>query len=247
MKKLLSIILAGLLVFLLTACGGETSESADSPADSSADSTTDSPADSTTDSHADSTADSSADSSTEVSGNPDPSYVEKAVDGTLNLSTANLAIVINDKTVAMPYQLNEIINAGISVEDFVKEIELGAGDYFTPNIFIDEDEDYGIGPNYYNESDETVSITEAKAQSIGIFTYEDTPEDRNVSILGIKFGMTKAEVLNIFGDPMWDDENEFQWLISVSDGNLEGNFTVSFVSDAEDATVSAVYLSVHEP
>ena len=243
MKKLLSIVLAAFMVFSLVACAGETSKPTDpsiKPTDPSIAPTDPSiaPTDPTI---------NPTDPPSEAPTKPDSSSVEKAVDGTLNLSTANLAIVINDNTVAMPYQLKDIINAGISVEDFVQEIELSAGDYFTPNIFIDEDWNYGISPNYYNESDETVSITEAKAQAIGMFTYEDTPEDQNVSILGIKFAMTKAEVISILGDPMWNDGDEFQWLVSVSDGNLEGNYTVSFVSDAEDAIVSAVNLSVHEP
>ena len=217
----------------LAACGGEKSNPTDPPIKPT------DPSGKPADSH--------TDPSTEALTKTDPSSVEKAVDGTLNLSTANLAIVINDNTVATPYQLNDIINAGISVDDSVQQIELSAGDYFTPNIFIDKDWNYGISPNYYNESDNTISITEAKAQTIGMFTYEETPEDQNVSILGIKFSMTKAEVISILGDPMWNEGDEFQWLVSVFDGDLEGNFTVSFVSDAEDAIVSAVNLSVHEP
>lgn len=229
MKKVFAMILAAVMVLSLAACGGETPNPTDSGAK---------PANASTAALAD------APNETKKG---DPSSVEKAVDGTLTLSTANLAIVINGNTVSMPYRLNDIISAGISVEDFIQEIELGAGDSFNPNIFIDEDCNYGISPSYCNESDDTVSITEALAQEIGMFTYEDAPEDQNVSILGIKFGMTKADIISILGDPMWNEGDYCEWQVAVSDADLEGNFTIYFVSEADDAGISTVTLSVHEP
>lgn len=233
MKKLLCIILAMVMLLSLAACGSD-------------DKKTDSPAGKTTPAGTTPTGDKTDEGNGQPGGS-NPGSVEKAVDGTLKLSTANLAIDINGTAVAMPYAMTDIIAAGVSVEEYIQQIELGAGDYFTPNLFIDEDWNYGISPNYYNGSDKTVSITEAKAESIGMFTYEEAPKDQNISILGIKFGMTKAEVTSLLGEPMWNEADEFQWLVSVSNGNLEGNFIVTFASEAEDATVSEVNLSVHKP
>ena len=233
MKKLLCIILAMVMLLSLAACGAD-------------DKKTDTPAGKTTPAGTTPAGDK-ADEGNDNPGGSDPGSVEKAVDGTLKLSTANLAIDINGTAVAMPYAMTDIIAAGVSVDEYIQQIELSAGDYFTPNLFVDADWNYGISPNYYNGSDKTVSITEAKAESIGMFTYEEAPKDQNISILGIKFGMTKAEVISLLGEPMWNEADEFQWLVSVSDGNWEGNFIVTFASEAEDATVSEVNLSVHEP
>ncbi len=235
MKKVFALILAAVMLLSLAACGAD-EKKADSPAGQTT------PSNTTLSGTGDKT-----DEGNDQPGGAAPSSVEKAVDGTLNLSTANLAIDINGTVVAMPYLLTDIIGAGVSVDEYIQQIELSAGDFFTPNLFVDEDWNYGISPNYYNGSDKTVSITEAKAEAIGMFTYESAPKDQNISILGIKFGMTKAEVISLLGEPMWDEGTYFEWLVSVSNGKLEGNFTVTFASDAEDATVSEVNLSVHEP
>lgn len=232
MKKIVALILAAIMVLTLAACVGENPNPTEPPA-------TNPPA-------ADPTDPPAADPTDEPTG-VDPASVGKAQDGTLTLSTANLAIVINGNTVTMPYRLSDIINAGVSVDDFIKEMELAAGDFFNPNLFIDEDWNYGISPSYYNESEDTVSINEVEAREISMFSYEDTPVDQNVSILGIKFGMTKADVIDLLGDPMWDDGDYCDWLVSVSDGNWEGNLTIYFVSDADDSGIATVSLSVHEP
>lgn len=237
MKKILAMLLAVLLLLSLAACAGDAPKPTDPPAKP-----TDPPTAPPT-----KPTDPPTDPPTEAPTKPDPASVGKAVDGMLTLSTANLAIVINGNVVPMPYRLSDIISAGIAVEDFIQEMELGPGDFFNPNIFVDEDCNYGISPSYYNESDDTISITNAQAREISMFTYEDTPEDRNVSILGVKFGMTKADVINLLGEPMWSEDDYCEWQVSVPDGNLEGNFMIYFVSDADDAGISTVALSVHEP
>ena len=136
--------------------------------------------------------------------------------------------------------------AGITGNDYLKDIELYAGDFFSPNIFIDEEEDYIITPAYYNDSEETILMADATANEITMSTYSSTPEDKNVSILGVKFGMTKAEVLDMFGEPTWNDEESCQWLVTVSDADMEGNLMIYFTSDADDAAVNQVTLSVRE-
>ena len=242
MKKFIALLLVLALVLSLAACGGEAPKPTDAPTAAPTNAPTDAPTNAPTDA---STEEPTA-APTEPQ-NDDPASVEKAVDGMLTLSTANLAIVVNGNTVAMPYRLSDIISAGITVEDFIQEMELAAGDFFNPNIFIDEDWDYGISPSYYNDSDDTISITNAQAKEISMFTYKETPEDQNVSILGVKFGMTKADVINLLGEPMWSEDDYCEWQVSVSDAELEGNFTIYFVSDADDAGISTVSLSVHEP
>lgn len=234
MKKVIALILAAIMVLSLAACGGEAPKPTD-PTNAPNNTPTNAPAGDPTD------------APTDAPVTNDPASVGKAVDGLLTLSTANLAIVINGNTVSMPYRLSDIISAGLTVDDFIQEMELAAGDFFNPNLFIDEDWNYGISPSYYNESDDTISITSAQAQEISMFTYEETPVDQNVSILGVKFGMTKADVINLLGDPMWSEGDYCEWQVSVSDGNLEGNFTIYFVSEADDAGISTVALSVHEP
>lgn len=230
MKKIAVFLLTVMLLLSLTACGG-----GDKPAD-------DNPP-------ADASSSGAEAGDKEQTGSPDAgaaSSVEKASEGTLELSTANLAIVINGKAVAIPYALNEIFDAGVPVNEAVQEIELGAGEFFSPNIFIDEAENYVICPAYYNESDSAIPITEAQAEEITMYTYAETPEDQNISILGIDFGMSKAEVKDILGEPMWDEGDIYEWLVTVSDDALEGNFRISFMSDSDDAGISMIDLSVYE-
>ena len=246
MKKVFAMILAVVMVLSLAACGGEASKPTDAPTAAPTAKPTDAPTAAPTDAPTAAPTEEPTAAPTEPQ-NDDPASVEKAVDGMLTLSTANLAIVINGNTVSMPYRLSDIMDAGITVEDFIQEMELAAGDFFNPNIFVDEDWNYGISPSYYNESDDTISITNAQAQEISMFTYEETPEDQNLSILGVKFGMTKADVINLLGEPMWSDDDYCEWQVSVSDAELEGNFTIYFVNDADDAGISTVSLSVHEP
>lgn len=230
MKKLLALILAVVMVFAFAACGSGNDNSNDSNTESNTEATTE------TTQKAESTEDTAvADTS-----------VGKAVDGTIELSTADMVIVINGTAVARPYIFDDILAAGITGNDYLKDIELYAGDYFSPNIFIDEEEDYIITPAYYNDSEETILMADATANEITMSTYSSTPEDKNVSILGIKFGMTKAEVLDMFGEPTWNDDESCQWLVTVSDADMEGNLMIYFTSDADDAAVNQVTLSVRE-
>lgn len=242
MKRVFAMILAAVMVLSLAACGGEAPKPTDAPTAAPTNAPTAAPTNAPT---AEPT-EEPTDAPTEPQ-NDDPASIEKAVDGMLTLSTANLAIVVNGNTVAMPYRMSDIISAGVTVDDYIKEIELAAGDFFSPNLFVDEDWNYGISPSYYNESEDTISITQAQAQGISMFTYEETPVDQNISILGVKFGMTKADVINLLGEPMWSEDDYCEWQVSVSDAELEGNFTIYFVSDADDAGISTVSLSVHEP
>ena len=242
MKRVFAMILAAVMVLSLAACGGEAPKPTDAPTATPTNAPTAAPTNAPT---AEPT-EEPTDAPTEPQ-NGDPASVEKAVDGMLTLSTANLAIVVNGNTVAMPYRMSDIISAGVTVDDYIKEIELAAGDFFSPNLFVDEDWNYGISPSYYNESEDTISITQAQAQGISMFTYEETPVDQNISILGVKFGMTKADVINLLGEPMWSEDDYCEWQVTVSDAELEGNFTIYFVSDADDAGISTVSLSVHEP
>lgn len=246
MKKVFALILAAVLVLSLAACGGEAPKPTD-PTNAPTAKPTDAPTAAPTDAPTAAPTEAPTDAPTEAPTAGDPASVEKAVDGMLTLSTANLAVVINGNTVSMPYRLSDIISAGVSVEDFIQEMELAAGDFFNPNIFIDEDWNYGISPSYYNESEDTISITNAQAQAISMFTYEETPEDQNISILGVKFGMTKTDVITLLGEPMWSEDDYCEWQVTISDAELEGNFTIYFVSDADDAGISTVSLSVHEP
>lgn len=241
MKKFLAIIPAAAMLLSLAACGNEdnltnstTSNSASTPSNSA-------PTPSTTPSNNEN---ESKEPTVESDSSIVPS-VGKATEGTLELSTANFTITINDTAVPVPYYLNELIDAGLLPNEALEDIELGSGDYFSPNIYIDQDENYLVTPAYYNGADSSVSIAEARANEITMFTYAETPEDQNVSILGIKFGMTKTEVKNILGEPMLDEGDGMQWLVSVSDNSaLEGNFFVSFTSDSDDAVVCMVDLSL---
>ncbi len=227
MKKLLAILIIAVMLISLAACS---QKKVDGPSDDPAKDVTENK-DGKTD-----------DTKQEDSESTDTAL--KAVDGTLTLKKADLAIVIGTKTVSMPYSLTELADAGVPVSDSLLETKLASGDFYSPNLFIDENEDYVICPAYFNGGDAEVSITEADAGEISFFTYADAPADQNVSVLGVKFGMTKAELKELLGDFAVDEGDYVEWTVKISDAALEGNFSIYFT--AEDGVSSNVCLSVRE-
>ncbi|MBR4015775.1 MAG: acid shock protein [Anaerotignum sp.] len=216
MKKIFALILATTMVLSLAACGGDTSEQSGAPAEQS----------------------TSAEQST-------PGKIQPSADGTLNINLADAAVVVNGTSVPMPYRFTELVNAGISVDDFYNDIELNAGELRSLNLYLDENEDYLLMPYYSNNTDGTVNIADAEAGQIAMVTYASEPTDQNVSIFGIPFGMTKAEVLEMLGTPDADDGDHLHWLIEVKEDNLyDGSLDIWFTSDASDAGASQVDLSI---
>ena len=103
-----------------------------------------------------------------------------------------------------------------------------------------------ISPAYYNGGDDTINIADAQAQQITMITYSGEPVDQGVSLLGVTFGMTKSDVLAKFGEPMYDDGDNVQWQVAVSDAGYEGSFSIYFTDDSDNAGASQVDLSLIE-
>ena len=164
----------------------------------------------------------------------------------MKIGIGNAAIVVNETAVPMPYRLGELEAAGVPGDESRKEIELAPGDFFTANLYLDENEDYVISPAYYNGGDETVKITDAQAEEITMITYSGEPADQGVSILGVTFGMKKSDVRAKLGEPMYDNGDSFEWEIAVSDADYKGSFTVYFTEDADTAGASQIGLSLIE-
>lgn len=89
--------------------------------------------------------------------------IKPAENGILTIDLENAAIVVNGTSVPMPYRLGELESAGVPTDESRKEIELAAGDFFSANLFLDENEDYVISPAYYNGGDDTINIADAQA------------------------------------------------------------------------------------
>jgi len=157
---------------------------------------------------------------------------------------ANIAVEINGASVPMPYNLKALEAAGVPADEARSEIELAAGDFFSANLYLDENEDYLLIPAYYNGSDASVSITEAEAEEITMTTYADEPEDQGVSILGVKFGMARSEVFALLGEPDYNDGDYCEWHIELPEDNYEGTLSMYFTGDADDAGASQVDLTV---
>lgn len=206
MKKLLSIILAGLMVFSLAACGGKDNSVSQGKL----------------------------------------AEIKPAENGILTIDLENAAIVVNGTAVSMPYSLGELESAGVPTDESRKEIELAAGDFFSANLFLDENEDYLISPAYYNGGDDTINIADAQAEQITMITYSGEPVDQGVSLFGVTFGMTKSDVLAKLGEPMYDDGDNVQWQVVVSDTDYTGYFTIYFTDDADSAGASQVDLTLIE-
>lgn len=220
MKRLLSIILVVLMLLSLTACGG----GKDTPQENA----------------------------TDKAGKKDPASqgeqaeIKPAKNGVLTIGMGDVAIVVNTTAVAMPYRLSELEAAGVPADESRREIELAPGDFFSINLFLDENEDYLISPAYYNGGEDTINIADAQAEEITMITYSGEPVDQGVSILGVTFGMTKSDVLAKLGEPMYDNGDHFEWEVTVSDSGYKGNFSIYFTDDADNAGASQVDLTLIE-
>jgi len=168
--------------------------------------------------------------------------VAPAKDGEITLSTDQIAVVVNEKKVCMPYKLAELEAAGVPVVEGLGDTELTSGSSFGPNLYLDENEEHLLTPSYYNEGDETIKLAEAEARTISMVSYASEPADQGVSLLGVTLGMKKSDARALLGDPMSDEGSYCMWQIAVSDADYVGNLSIYFTSDADDAGASEVRL-----
>jgi hypothetical protein len=164
--------------------------------------------------------------------------------GTLTLSEKDLAIVVKGTSVPMPFKLKDLEAASVPADESRDGTQLGAGDIFSANLYLDENEDYLLIPAYQNKGESPISIVDAEAEEINMTTYADDPTDQGVSILGITFGMEKSEVKNLLGEPASDDSSYSEWHLEIPDMSYEGTLSMYFTSDTDDARVSQVVLNV---
>lgn len=221
MKKMIAFLLAAVMLLSLTACGG-----GDKPANSESGTT--------------------SSGTGETTGNATEAEIKPAENGVLTISLGNATIVVNGTAVPMPYRLGELEAAGVPEDESRKVIELAPGDFFSANLYLDENEDYVISPAYYNGGDDTIKITDAQAEEITMITYSGEPADQGVSLLGVTFGMKKSDVRAMLGEPMYDNGDYFEWQIAVSDAGYEGSFSIYFTDDADDAGASQIDLTLIE-
>ncbi len=221
MKKMIAFLLAAVMLLSLAACGG-----GDKPANSESDTT--------------------PSGTGETTGNATEAEIKPAESGVLTISLGNATIVVNGTAVPMPYRLGELEAAGVPEDESRKVIELAPGDFFSANLYLDENEDYVISPAYYNGGDDTINLADAQAEEITMITYSGEPVDQGVSLLGVTFGMAKSDVRAMLGEPMYDNGDYFEWQIAVSDAGYEGSFSIYFTDDADDAGASQIDLTLIE-
>ncbi len=236
MKKHLVLLLVFVMLLTLAACGGKTAapQNAPAPAASGASGSTAAPAPAQTPAQAPDTAQQDEPAEAGI----------KSADGTLTVPAKDVAVVVNGTPVPVPYRLGDLEAAGVPADESRSGIELGAGDFFSANLYLDDNEDYLIIPAYYNGGDSSISITEAEAEEIMMTTYADEPEDQGVSILGVPFGMPRSEVKALLGEPIYDDGSYLEWHVEIPEMAYEGTLSMYFTEDADGAGVSQVDLTV---
>jgi len=240
MKKLLGIMIAIVMVLVLVACGEKTNDNNALQQNATSDSNQSSNSSAVTPSEDDTATTSIPAQSSASEG------IAPAKDGTLTISKADIAIVLNGTSVPMPYKLKELEAAGLPADESRNEIELGAGDFFQANLYLDDNEDYALIPAYYNEGDSAINITEAEAKEITMTAYPDNPTDQGVSIFGVSFGMTRNNLKDLLGEPVLDEGDYFEWHLEIPDMSYEGTLSVYVTEDADDAGVSQINLNVFE-
>ena len=253
MKKILALALAAMLLLSLAACGGKSGT--DTPAPAASAPATSAPVPAASAPAASAPAAPAASAPAPVASAPAASapaapaasaaaQPQSAVDGTLTVNAGSVAVVVNGTAVPMPYNLKALEAAGVPADEGRSEIELGAGDFFSANLYLDENEDYLLIPAYYNGGDAAVKLAEAEAEEITLTTYADEPKDQGVSVWGVSFGMPRSEVKALLGEPMSDDGDYCEWHVEVPDIAYEGTLSMYFTADADDAGVSQLDLTV---
>ena len=116
MKKMIAFLLAAVMLLSLAACGG-----GDKPANSESGTT--------------------PSGTGETTGNATEAEIKPAESGVLTISLGNATIVVNGTAVPMPYRLGELEAAGVPEDESRKVIELAPGDFFSANLYLDENED----------------------------------------------------------------------------------------------------------
>lgn len=238
MKKLFEIMIATVMVLVLVACGEKPSDINVIQQNTTLDSAKSSNSSIVTSNENSASTTSASTQSKAIEG------VSSAKDGTLTLSKADIAVVVNGTSVPMPYKLNELEAAGVPADESRHEIELGAGDFFSANLYLDDNEDYSIIPYYYNGGDSTINIAEAEAEEISMTAYADNPVDQGVSIFGISFGMSRNKVKALLGEPMLDEGSYLEWHLELPDMAYEGTLSIYVTEDSDDAGVSQINLNV---
>lgn len=230
MKKYLVMILAATMILSLAACGGPSTDDSTTPpvqADGAGDV-------------------AGTENGGETGGADATGTIAPATDGELTLSTGDIAVVVNGTKVLMPYNLVELENAGVPVNEMFREDELGSGESFGLNLYLDENEDYLLIPDYYNGGDAAVALTAAEAKTITMVSFASEPVDQGISLLGVTFGMSKGDVKALLGEPMTDDGMYCDWQIVVTDADYIGNISMYFTEDSDDAGVNEVRLDFME-
>lgn len=176
-------------------------------------------------------------------------YEEEEMDEKIEteVTTEGLAVVIDDTVVPAPYYLEDLAAAGAPVPKDIMDGYISPDGYSVAELYLDEEEKVVISPEYYNSSDETIPITEAEALKIHMASSEAELKDRGVSIFGVKFGMTRDEVRELLGKPMWVfDGVQYYWALAVSDTGQEGELSVYFDDESKDSRVFMVSLEIYE-
>ena len=236
MKRLFALILAAVMVFAFAACGEKTEgnnvQQQNTASGSAGSDSTAAPAA------------ENAPSAAEPQQADAPGGISPAKDGTLTISKADVAVVVNGTSVPVPYNLKELEAAGVPADESRSEIKLGAGDFFSLNMYLDENEDYLLIPAYYNGGDSPISVYEAEAEEVTLTTYADNPADQGVSILGVSLGMARKDVKELLGEPDYDAGDYMEWHIEVPEMAYAGTLSMYVTSDDDEAGVSQVDLTV---
>ena len=231
MKKLFLTLMIAMIALALVACGekkGEDNKVENNPSNSSESINNDVVAENNS-------KPAPSNSSTETT---------PAKGGTITLSKADLAVVVKGTPVQMPYKLQELEAAGVPADESRNEIKLGAGDLFTANLYLDDNEDYVLMPAYQNKGDSEINIAEAEAEEVTMTTYADNPVDQGVSILGVTFGMARKDVKALLGEPLSDGGDYLEWHLEIPDMAYEGTLSMYITEDSDEAGVSQVNLVV---
>lgn len=154
-------------------------------------------------------------------------------------------VQINGKVLSLPFDYSELEGLGFVLDESItpKDFIVNPGESKYTSL-VTSDQEY-LTVELFNDSGEACEVTRCKVGSIGTDAYSDGGSVDVVFPGGIKAGDSKEKVLEVYGEPtdQYEDENFHMYTWYDKNGSYTDRCQVDF--DAEEGKAMFLTLSCH--
>ena len=154
-------------------------------------------------------------------------------------------VQINGEVLSLPFDYSELEVLGFGLDESItpKDFIVNPGESKYTSL-VTSDQEY-LTVELFNDSGEACEVTKCKVGSIGTDAYSDGGSVEVVFPGGIKAGDSKEKVLEVYGEPtdQYEDENFHMYTWYDKNGSYTDRCQVDF--DAEEGKAMFLTLSCH--